>query len=131
LSKKRVPDPPECLPEGSAGFRYWLEVNEAYVVPEPQQRALLLESARVLNRIEDCEAAMADEPLMVMGGNRQMTINPLLGHAKDLRGTFLSLTKALSLPLDFGDEEEQQKAADRSANARKAANARWGKVPRQ
>jgi hypothetical protein len=130
MSKKRVPDPPESLPEGSAGYRYWVAVNESYVIPEPQQRALLLESARVLNRIEDCEAAMADEPLMVMGGNRQMTINPLLGHAKDLRGTFLALTKALALPLDFGDEEEQQKAADRSSRARAAANARWGKVAR-
>lgn len=82
----------------------------------------------MLNRIEELEAAMADEPLMVVGGNRQLTINPLLAHAKDLRGTFLSLTKALNLPLDFGDEEEQQKAAVRSSNARRAANARWGKA---
>ena len=131
MSKKRFPAPPGPLPEDSPGFRYWCAVHDAYMVPEPQQQALMYQACLVLNRLDELDTAAASEPLMVMGGNRQMTINPLLQHAKDLRGTFLQLTKALALPLDFGDEDEQQAAADRSARARAAANARWGRVPRQ
>jgi hypothetical protein len=130
MSRKRIPAPPDSLAADSAGFRLWESLHASYVIPEPQQLALAEQACLVLSRIEELELAMVGEPLMVMGGNKQMTINPLLAHAKDLRGTFLALTKALSLPLDFGDEEEQQKAADRSERGRKAAQARWGKVPR-
>jgi hypothetical protein len=130
MSRKRTPAPPDSLVEGSAGFRFWEAVHEAYVIPEPQQLALVEQACLVLSRIEEIEAAMVGQPPMLLGGNKQMTINPLLAHAKDLRGTFLSYAKALALPLDFGDEEEQQRAADRSRRAREAANSRWGKVVR-
>jgi hypothetical protein len=84
----------------------------------------------VPNRIAELDAAMEGQPLLVIGGNRQQAINPLLQHQKDLRGTFLAYTRAAQLPLDFGDEEEADKARRRSERARDAANARWGKVAR-
>ncbi len=130
MSKKRIPTPPGPLPDGSAGHRYWVAVHNAYVIPEPQQQEVLFQAALVLNRLEQIDAAMTDQPLTVIGGNRQLTINPLLQHAKDLRGTFLAYTRAAQLPLDFGDEEEADKARRRSERARDAANARWGKVAR-
>lgn len=130
MAKKRVPVPPGRLPEDSAGFRYWESLHTAYVIPEPQQQAIAYQAALVLNRIVEVDAAMEGEPLTVIGGNRQLTAHPLLTFGKDLRSTFLSLTKSLQLPLDFGSDEEQLKAADRSSRARAAANARWGKVAR-
>jgi hypothetical protein len=105
-------------------------LHEAYVIPEPQQQAIAYQAALVLNRIVEVDAAMEGEPLTVVGGNRQLTAHPLLVFGKDLRSTFLSLTKSLQLPLDFGSELEQQKAAERSNRGRAAANARWGKVAR-
>jgi hypothetical protein len=130
VSKKRIPTPPGPLPEGSPGHRYWTDVHNAYVIPEPQQQEVLYQAALVLNRIAELDAAMEGQPLLVIGGNRQQAINPLLQHQKDLRGTFLAYTRAAQLPLDFGDEEEADKARRRSERARDAANARWGKVAR-
>ncbi len=130
MSKKRIPTPPGPLPEGSPGHRYWNRVHDSYVVPEPQQQEVIYQAAIILNRLDQIDRAMEGEPLTVIGGNRQLTINPLLQHAKDLRGSLLAYVRAAQLPLDFGDEEEADKARRRSERARDAANARWGKVAR-
>ena len=121
----KVPEPPGLLPEDTQGYAFWCQIHSEYVVSEAQQLRLLYEACRIINRIEHCEREMDHQEMLVLGGNRQMIINPLLSHAKELRGSLLATVKALALPLEYESAAEVEAAAVRSARARAAANARW------
>lgn len=120
-----VPEPPGVLPEDGQGWAFWCQIHSEYVVSEAQQLRLLYEACRIIDRIEHCEREMDNQEMLVLGGNRQLIINPLLAHAKDLRGSLLQVVKALALPLEYESAAEVEAAAVRSARARAAANARW------
>jgi len=65
---------------------------------------------------------------MVKGSAGQLTVNPALIELRQARQAFERMVKVLALPTE---DEETQTAAERSISedARKAANARWGKAP--
>jgi hypothetical protein len=128
VSIPSIPKAPKGF--GAAGRALWRSVLADYWMDgESHKLAILEQAAKVADRIAELEAAMAGEPLTVLGSARQLTIHPLIAEVRAQRGLLASLLKALTLP-DGDDDDEHQAALTRSQRARKAANARWNKVIR-
>lgn len=118
-----IPKAPKGL--GSAGNALWRSVLTDYWMDgESHKLSILEEACRVKDRISELEAAMAGEPLTVLGSARQLTIHPLIAEVRSQRGLLAGLVKSLQLP---DGEEDEAAALSRSQQARKAANARWNK----
>lgn len=101
-----------------AGQALWSSLVPTYEF-RPDELRLLSDACREADLISLMEAEMAGAPLTVKGSQGQPVANPMLSELRQHRAQLAALLKALKLP------DDGQGAADRSAKARDAANARW------
>jgi hypothetical protein len=117
MSKK--PDAPEGL--GPKALEVWTEIAGNYELRIDELR-VLEDSCREIDLIERLEEALQDADLMVTGSMGQPVASPLVQELRQHRGVLARLLGWLKLP----DEDAPAKGA-RSASARQAAMARWGR----
>ena len=108
---------PEML--GRAGAQLWVDVTSTYTLRVDEKR-VLEDACREADLVDTLETASRTADLVVKGSQGQPVINPLISELRQHRSTLASLFRQLKLP--DGDSGEA-----RSAAARSAANARWGK----
>lgn len=92
---------------------YSLRVDELYI----------LEAAcREIDLIDRMEKEQARDSLIGVGSQGQPVIAPIIPELRQHRTTFANFMKQLKLP-----DENGERGSDTSEQARKAANARWGR----
>lgn len=114
------PKAPADLRRGGPGRRLWSEVTGQWDLT-PTEAATLAEAARGLDELELLRAALVGQPMTVAGSNGQPRPHPLLGELRAHRETVGRLLASLHLPADVAAAAPSM----RSANAQKAAVARW------
>lgn len=121
----RIPTAPAGL--GAPGKALWRSILTDYWMDgEGHKLAILAQACQVADRIAELDAAMARQPLTVLGSARQLTIHPLISEVRFQQGVLASLLKARTLP-DGEDTDEAEAADAHSRRARRAANARWNR----
>lgn len=97
---------------------------------DPDHLRIAEQAARILDELALMESAIAQHGAIVKGRYGPQ-INPALEQADKHRKTFMALLKSLNLPREDDEGAEvidldaAAAAKARSANARKAARARW------
>lgn len=104
---------------GAQARKLWKGVTDVYELRSDELR-ILEDACREVDLIERLEDGLRGADLIVPGSMKQPTANPLIQEVRQHRATLKSLLGALKLP-----EDEARPASDRSASARKAAEARW------
>lgn len=125
------------MPETTRSAAFRNELTDAFDL-DPDHARIVDQAARILDELDLMESAIAQHGAIVQGRYGPQ-INPALEQADKHRKTFMALLKSLNLPretvaeivgVSAEDAEvveiEAAAAQARSANARKAANARWG-----
>lgn len=112
------PTPKDLQP---AGRKLWRAVADKYQL-RPDELRVLEDACREADLIDLITAGLVGEPLYMKGSMGQKVANPLFAEVRQHRATFASLMRQLALPDESGEVQSA-----RSAGARKAANARWGK----
>jgi hypothetical protein len=119
-SKSRIPRAPAGL--RAAGKRYWREMNELYEF-DVEKLELLKQAARTIDLLERLQQAVDEaETLRTLGSQKQLVSIPEVGALKEHRALLVTITKALELPSEEGNDGRMT----RSESARYAANVRWG-----
>lgn len=104
---------------GPNGSALWVDVTSSFDLRADELR--VLEAACFeADLIQVLQSAMVDEPLTVIGSQKQTVINPMISELRQHRSTQAALLRQLHLP-----DENPSAAGVRSASARTAANARW------
>lgn len=105
---------------GRKAAAMWREITSAYEL-RPDECRVLEDACRECDLIDILEAAINDpaEPLTVKGSMGQPVVNPLIAEIRQHRATMAGLLRGLKLP--------DEAAPSRSAQARDAAKARWGR----
>lgn len=116
-------DPPEAL--GPSGTRLWRDVSDAFELRVDELR-VLEDACREVDLIERMEDALRDAPLTATGSTGQVVASPFLQELRQHRALVARLLASLKLPDEDGRQERD--AGERSAHARKAALARWGRA---
>lgn len=118
---------------GPAGQRLWKSICRDYEL-RPDELAVLESACREADLIQRLEEALKDAPLVVKGSMGQEVASPLVTEIRLHRSTQAGLLRQLKIP-DLEDEDEDEEPTvirrrpmSRSEAARKAANARWGKL---
>jgi hypothetical protein len=107
------------------GKRLWLSVIGRYVLTAAEQE-LLGQACRTADEVDRLEKAVRQLPeLTVRGSSGQPKGHPLLAEVRAHRVLLERLTSALNLP----DDAEEVGARAGTRHARKAAQARWSRVP--
>ena len=121
-----------CMPAdlGPRGKEFWKATTAEFEMgKEPHKQQLLGQACRVIDTIHTLALGMKDQPLMVPGSRPgQKVINPLIDQQRQQRALLSTLIHRLDLPADPGLEEDEQARQWRVDRAKKAANARWGRV---
>lgn len=121
---KRRPSAPTDL--GKAGKALWKAVvgdlSPGWELDQ-RERHLLDQACHTADQISDLEAVVASEGVTTTGSRGQSTVHPALVEIRQARLVLLRLLSVLELADPRGD----QTATPASAQARKAANARWGR----
>jgi len=125
----KPPRPPKGL--GPAGRKLWKSICRDYEL-RPDELTVLESACREADLIQRLEEALKDAPLVVKGSMGQEVASPLVTEIRLHRSTQASLLKQLKIP-DLEEEDEEpivirRRPMSRSDAARKAANARWGKL---
>lgn len=105
---------------GTKAQKFWRDVTGEYTL-RADELLVLEDACREIDLIEQLEAAQREETFVAAGYNGQPVAAPLLGEIRAHRALFAQLLRQLKLP----DEGGQSAGGDASANARKAAAARW------
>jgi hypothetical protein len=113
------PDPPEGL--GLRAARLWDDIVEAQELRTDELR-VLEDACREVDLIERMHAELQGAPLVVKGSMGQDVANPLVQELRQHRALVARLLGSLKLSDEDGEEYD---ARARSAQARKAAVARW------
>lgn len=124
MPENRVANPPPT-PKGLArtpGGRLWRDVATVYGL-RPDELRILEDACRTLNETRRLERALSRSSVTVKGSKGQVRAHPLLAEIHHSRRLLAGLLKQLALPNEPDDEEE----SPATLQARKAANARWGK----
>lgn len=114
------PVPPAGL--GASGRSLWRSVVAEYVL-RPDELTVLGAACRTVDELELLRVALATGPVMVAGSKGQPVPNPLLSEIRSHRALLGSLLKQIGISEAVEDDGA---ARSRSANAVKAARARWG-----
>jgi hypothetical protein len=115
--------PPSGLSAG--GRRFWREITAAYELRVDE--SLILEKAcRTVDDLGRLEAELAASPVLVAGSMGQTKVSPLFAECRATRALLAALLKQIDVP----DPVEVQRlhAVTRSAQATKAARAKWDKT---
>ncbi|MEV7654667.1 hypothetical protein AB0O39_10895 [Streptomyces anulatus] len=112
-------DPPAGL--GDKALVVWTEISEGYDLRIDELR-VLEDACREIDLIERLEADLQHAELIVTGSMGQPVASPLVQELRQHRGVLARLLGWLKLP-----DEEAPAAGGRSASARQAAMARWGR----
>lgn len=106
---------------GPKALEVWTEIAEGYDLRIDELR-VLEDACREIDLIERLEEALKDADLIVTGSMGQPVASPLVQELRQHRGVLARLLGWLKLP-----DEEAPAAGARSASARQAAMARWGR----
>lgn len=113
--------PPAAPPDlKGRGLEVWTDINGRFTF-SAEELALVLQVARTVQRLDDLEEAMSDQPYIVSGSQKQPVTNPLLDTIRSYRALYVTLLRQLDLPED--DDDEPLTAAQRKG--RHAAAVRW------
>lgn len=99
----------------------WSETADIYEL-SAHERLILKGACIALDKIDAIQDELIDAPLISKGSMGQDVSNPLLGELRQTQAAFDRAMKQLALP----DADGEDKGAERSSSARKAAAARWG-----
>ncbi|WP_423184305.1 P27 family phage terminase small subunit [Arthrobacter sp. NyZ413] len=93
---------------------------------DPAELEVLKEACKTLDEIDALKAAADELGPMIKGSTGQMVVNPALLEIRQARAAFERMVKAMALP---SEEEDNRPASEGaiSADARKAAQARWSR----
>lgn len=114
-----TPQPPEGL--GEKALVIWTEISSGYDLRIDELR-VLEDACREIDLIERLEDELRGAELVVNGSMGQPVASPLVQELRQHRGVLARLLGWLKLP-----DEESPAAGGRSASARQAAMARWGR----
>lgn len=117
------------LPGGlkARGRAYWRSVVADFDL-SGSELELLAEICRVLDRLDELAAVLAEEGSVCAGSRGQRVVHPALSEARQQQLVLAQLTKALNVPVDDDEPKKDRAAQARSDRARKAAQRRWGKT---
>lgn len=110
---------------GERGARMWVDVSEAFELRVDELR-VLEDACREIDLIDRMHCEQQDMPLTAKGSMGQVVAAPLLQELRAHRALLARLLGALRLPDD--EEAQQYEGRERSAKARTAALARWGRA---
>lgn len=108
MSDPKVPAPPGKA--RASGRRLWASVLDVYELEE-HELALLREMVRTVDLLDDLDAAVRRDGLMVPGNGLSTRVHPAAVEARQLRIALARLSAALRLPA--GEEEDHQQGARR------------------
>lgn len=119
VDRRKTPAPKNL---GTRGLRFWNKVTGMYKL-RPDELVVLEDACREMAMIDQLEAAMKDEPMIMSGSMGQPVVNPLVPELRQHRATLKALLAQLKLP----DQSEDAVSAEgpRSTQARDAAKSRW------
>lgn len=125
MSPEGRPQKPAKAPTGLApsGKALWREVTGEYTL-RPDELEVLESACRLADRIDQLEAALAADDLIVAGSRGQPAVNPLVPEIRMTHDLVARLLGRLALP-DDGDRSAAR-GQRRSVSARELARARWG-----
>lgn len=103
------------------GKRFWRTVTKAYEEISETEFELLVETCRTLDRIDQLEAAIDRDGLMLKGSTGQTVVNPAVAEARAQRMTLHRFLGALAIP----DEDGATLATVETLRAQQAAAVRW------
>lgn len=122
MTKRKPPTPADLQ---AAGRSLWRQVTTTYDL-RADELVVLTHACRTADLLARMEAAMGDD-LTITGTVGQPRPHPLMVEARQQRLALASMLKQLRLPDDPGEYRATQAAGARSVQARKAAQARWGR----
>ncbi|MGO1318006.1 MAG: terminase [Cellulomonadaceae bacterium] len=114
-TKRRAPDGLKAR-----GKRFWTACISDFDFSSSEV-VLLEEACRVLDRLDQLNAAITRDGPMVAGSQGQQVVNPALTEARGQQLALHKLIAALALP----DDDGQTVPTGRSMSASAAATARW------
>lgn len=110
------------------GKRCWKQVTSAYDL-RPDERILLENACRTVDRIAELDAAMVGQPLISKGSMGQEREHPLLSEARQQRTLLRQLFAQLKLPdADAGHgkmNQHREAGMSRWAAAHGSNDSRW------
>jgi hypothetical protein len=115
--------PPKGLRSGSRKF--W-KTATAGVIWRPDELILLENACKTMDLVEQLDAAMDGQPLVVPGSLGQLREHPLLSEARQQRAALARLLAQLKYPEPEMDAHSRT-AGERSSAARKLAAERWSR----
>lgn len=118
VDRRKTPAPKNM---GARGLRFWQKVTGAYRL-RPDELVVLEDACREMALIDDLNAAMVGEPMMMSGSTGQPAVNPLIPELRQHRATLKALLAQLKLPDQSEDTVVEE---SRSTQARDAAKSRW------
>ncbi len=118
---RSIPRAPDGI--GRRGRRLWRSVVEEFDLGEGEL-ALLTETCRCLDDIEDLQKAVTDAPAVTTGSRGQEVVHPLRAELRSQRLLLAKLVGQLNVP-GLEDDGSEWDGLSAAARARKAARARW------
>lgn len=118
MVEKDSEQPSEGL--GARGLAFWSELTGPMEFAA-QEREVLLEACRTLDRIDDLSEQVAADGSMITGSMGQKILHPGIAEVRQLQASFVRLVGALNLPEDAAAAEKF-----RTGRAKAGAAARHG-----
>lgn len=118
MTTERAPRSPAGL--GPRGRKFWRETVSKYELSGPEFE-LLAETCRVLDRIAELDALVAEQGAMVPGSAGQPVLHPAISEARQQRLVLSRLVRQLALP-----DETDPAVSLQTEQKRYAAQVRWG-----
>jgi hypothetical protein len=112
------PQAPHDLAERGAAF--WREVVGAYDL-RPDERELLGEACRALDRLDELREAVKTGGLVVTDSRGRVALHPAAVEERQVRNVLRLTLAQLALPDESGDDAKAHRA-------RAAADARWSRA---
>lgn len=123
---EEAPEQPQRPPQpdglGPSGQAFWLDVTGRWLFTNPIEIELLTAAARAVDTTAALEEAIATEGAMVAGSKGQPVVNPAVAEVRHQKALVAKLVAQLAIP----DEVSGRPLTAKQAQAKRAAETRWG-----
>jgi hypothetical protein len=129
MTVKRTRKPAGLGPDGA---QLWAEVVAEMasdgIVPTSRDRRWLADACATADRVADLEAALAGQPRVVLGSQKQLVAHPLIAEIRMHRTTLATLLARVEMTAQDAVAAPGVQGRFTSATARSAALARHGSL---
>lgn len=109
---------------GARGLAFWNRVTGKYQL-RADELVILEDACREMQLIDELQAAMRGESMIMSGSMGQPVVNPLVPELRQHRATLKALLTTLKLPDDVPESGSDVGSDVQTVQQRQAANSRW------